>query len=272
MEKVLADERATSAEAVARYWEANAAAWTRLVRGGFDVYRDRLNTPAFLAMLPDVGGLVGLDVGCGEGANTRQLASLGARMTGIDIAASFIEQAALEEARQPLGIDYRLADGTALPFADASLDFATAFMSLMDMHDPAKALSEICRVLRAGGFVQYSILHPCFVPLGRRNVKNGEGRTVAIEISDYFGHDDGAIDSWWFSAMPKADRAEVPPFRIPRFHRTLAEWLNMTARTGLAIEQVGEPRADESLARAEPVVADTRIAPIFLHVRARKAG
>jgi 2-polyprenyl-3-methyl-5-hydroxy-6-metoxy-1,4-benzoquinol methylase len=34
-------------------------------------------------MLPDVNGLSGLDVGCGEGHNTRRLAEHGARMTGI---------------------------------------------------------------------------------------------------------------------------------------------------------------------------------------------
>jgi trans-aconitate methyltransferase len=41
---------------------------------GHDIYRDHLNTPAFFAMLPDVEGLAGLDIGCGEGHNTRLLA------------------------------------------------------------------------------------------------------------------------------------------------------------------------------------------------------
>lgn len=38
------------AEDVARYWETNAEAWSRQSRAGHDVYRDALNTPAFLAM------------------------------------------------------------------------------------------------------------------------------------------------------------------------------------------------------------------------------
>ena len=44
-------------------------------------YRDYLNTPAFFKMLPDVAGLIGLDVGYGEGHNTRLLAELGTQMT-----------------------------------------------------------------------------------------------------------------------------------------------------------------------------------------------
>src|SRR5215831_10133050 len=56
---------------VAEMWEANAETWTRHARTGYDVYRDALNTPAFLAMLPPISGLHGLDVGCGEHARTR---------------------------------------------------------------------------------------------------------------------------------------------------------------------------------------------------------
>lgn len=41
-------------EEVGRYWNHNAVAWTKLARAGYDVYRDRLNTPAFFAMLPEV--------------------------------------------------------------------------------------------------------------------------------------------------------------------------------------------------------------------------
>jgi trans-aconitate methyltransferase len=61
-------------EEVGRPWNENAEVWTQLVRAGYDLYRDGLNTPAFFEMLPDVDGLSGLDVGCGEGHNTRLLA------------------------------------------------------------------------------------------------------------------------------------------------------------------------------------------------------
>src|SRR5579863_4789920 len=120
---------------VARFWEANAENWTRFVRAGYDVYRDKLNTPAFLAMLPDVRGLRGLDIGCGEGANTRKLARLGACMQAIDVAPTFIRHAKATENAAPLGVLYQVADGMELPFASDSFDFATAFMSLMDMAD-----------------------------------------------------------------------------------------------------------------------------------------
>jgi 2-polyprenyl-3-methyl-5-hydroxy-6-metoxy-1,4-benzoquinol methylase len=44
-------------------------------------------------MLPDVEGLEGLDIGCGEGHNTSSLARRGACMTGVDISPTFIRYA-----------------------------------------------------------------------------------------------------------------------------------------------------------------------------------
>src|ERR1043165_2781716 len=92
-----------------RLWNESAESWTRLARAGYDVYRDHLNTPAFFAMLPNVAGLSGLDIGCGEGFNTRLLAERGARMNAIDISPVFISHAQQEETATPRGIAYQVA-------------------------------------------------------------------------------------------------------------------------------------------------------------------
>lgn len=250
---------------VAACWEGNAETWTRQSRAGYDVYRDHNNTPAFLAMLPEVAGLTGLDIGCGEGSNTRLLAARGAVMSAIDIAPTFIRHA--EQAGG--GIAFQLASGTELPFDDACFDFATAFMSLMDMPDHDLALSEAFRVLRPGGFLQFSILHPCFCPPSRRTIRNAEGIVVAVQVADYFAADDGRVEEWHFGAAPAQERAAAP-FRVPRFHRTLSSWMNLLVAARFTIEELGEPMADEAAAAAFPDIADTRVTPLFLHVRARK--
>jgi SAM-dependent methyltransferase len=255
---------------LAAYWEANAETWTRHARSGYDVYRDALNTPAFLAMLPPVSGLRGLDIGCGEGSNTRKLAALGARMHAIDIAPTFIWHARATERTEPLGIVFQVADAVFLPFADRSFDFITAFMSMMDLPDQATALREVRRVLHPGGFLQFSICHPCFDPPHRRVLREADGTARAIEVGGYFEAIDGRVDTWWFGTLPREERDRVAPFRTPRFHRTLSEWVGIIRRAGLVIEQFGEPRASPELAAAVPVVNDTRVAPLFLHIRVRK--
>jgi SAM-dependent methyltransferase len=255
---------------VARYWEANAEIWTRHARAGYDIYRDGLNTPAFLEMLPPVHGLLGIDIGCGEGSNTHELARLGARMSAIDVAPTFIRHACEAERAEPLGIIYLVADATDLPFASGSFDFATAFMSMMDMADQGQALRETARVLRPGSFLQFSILHPCFVPPHRRVLREPDGTTRAIEVGGYFDTIDGRIDTFWMTNAPKEERDQVEPFRVPRFHRTLSGWVELIVEAGLVIERFGEPRVSVEVARAEPVLEDTLVAPIFLHIRAIK--
>lgn len=249
-------------------WEANAEAWTRLSWAGYDVYRDSLNTPAFLAMLPPVAGLSGLDVGCGEGSNTRRVAALGARMAAVDISPTFIRHAAASEREEPLGVDYRVADALALPFADASFDFVVAFMSMMDVGDPLRGLAEAARVLRPGGFVQFSILHPCFAPPHRKVLRDDRGRTAAVAVAEYFATG-GHVEEWSFGSIPEAERADRP-FRVPYVHLTLSQWLNGLNDIGLAIDRLGEPSASAETAARVPDVADTRVAPLFLHVRAVK--
>lgn len=190
--------------AVGQFWNSNADAWTRLSRAGYDVYRDHLNTPAFFEMLPAVDGLSGIDVGCGEGHNTRLLAQRGARMTGIDIADAFIRHAETEEKRTPLGITYRTASAVDLPFSDGAFSFATAFMSFMDIPETERVVAEAFRVIQPGGFLQFSILHPCFNPPHRRTCRDEDQHTFAIEVGDYFVDARGRIDEWTFVTVPQA--------------------------------------------------------------------
>ncbi len=255
---------------VRRYWNANAEVWTRLSRAGYDVYRDHLNTPAFLDMLPDVDGLDGLDVGCGEGANTRLLAQRGARMAAVDIADVFIRHARQSETRAPSGIRYAVASAVDLPYACASFDFVAAFMSLMDVPETESAIGEVFRVLKPGGFLQFSIMHPCYDTAHRRNLRDVDGRTYAYEVGGYFDGLRGQVDEWMFSAVPPEERSALPPFRIPRFTRTLSRWINLLLDTGFTLERLGEPRPDDQMVEAHPNIQDAQVVAYFLILRARK--
>jgi SAM-dependent methyltransferase len=257
-------------EEVGRYWDGNAQAWTELVRAGYDHYRDGLNTPAFFEMLPDVEGLYGLDVGCGEGHNTRLLAERGALMTGIDISETFVRHANEAEGAQALGIDYRLASAVDLPFEAASFDFVTAFMSLMDIPETERVLAEVYRVLEPGGFFQFSIAHPCFDTPHRRNLRDESGYTYAIEVGDYFEGREGEVKEWFFFAAPPDVTGGLTPFRTPVFMRTLSSWLNRLVEAGFGLERFGEPYPGDEAVRGRPGLQDAQVVAYFLHGRVRK--
>lgn len=89
-----------------------------------------------------------LDLGCGQGEFTAELASAGAASVGVEVA-----QAALERAtRAHPELDFRLApiDGP-LPFADGAFDLVWASEVIEHVADTARWLSEVRRVLAPSG-------------------------------------------------------------------------------------------------------------------------
>jgi len=255
---------------VGRCWNANAEVWTKLARAGYDVYRDYLNTPAFFDMLPNVEGLSGLDIGCGEGHNTRLLAGSGARVRAIDVSEVFIRHAQHSEDQHPLSIDYQVASAVELPYPDSAFDFATGFMSFMDIPETERVLAEAYRVLRPGGFLQFSITHPCYDTPHRRNLRDQNGLTYAIEVGGYFRNLQGEITQWLFRSAPPEVKEGLPKFKVPLFTRTVSQWLNLLIESGFHIERVEEPRPSDETVRECPDMQDAQVVAYFLHIRARK--
>lgn len=255
---------------VGEYWDGNAEGWTKLSRMGYDIYRDYVNTPAFLSILPDVNGLKGLDIGCGEGYNTRQVAKKGAAMAAIDISPIFIEQAKGLEEENRLGIEYKIASAVELPFPDGDFDFAIATMSFMDIAETDHAIKEAWRVLKPGGFLQFSIIHPCFHTLEWEWILNANGQPTALKCGDYFRELNGETEEWIFGATPDELKNKMPKFKIPRFMRPLSEWLNSLIDAGFILEKFAEPKADDETIKKYPSQADTQIIAYFLIMRCRK--
>lgn len=259
-----------SADEVAHHWDRNAPVWADQVRRGYDIYRDFWNNPAFSELTGDLSGRDVLDAGCGEGYNTRIFARHGARMTGVDLSDGMLELARAEERRDPLGIRYERASFSDMPvFSDGAFDAVVSTMALMDGPDFPGAMREIARVVRPGGMVAYSILHPCFATRGMDWVRDEQGRAVKFMVADYFD-DSSFVDHWKFSRAPVASGVE--PFGIPRFDRKLEDYLNATIAAGLILERISEPRCPESACAAFPqsFTKWRRHIPLYFHVRARK--
>ena len=260
---------------VAECWDRNADQWTADVRAGFDSYRDLFTWPAFERFVGEVAGLDAIDLGCGEGTNTRRLARAGARMTGVDLSERLIGHARRAEADEPLGIAYRVGSySTRTPFPDASFDLAISTLALMDGADLSGAMREAYRLLRPDGALAFSILHPCHVTPGLRWERDGDGRTTGLVVDRY--HDRTPFtERWRFGDRPSPVNGEAPvePFAVPRFPRTLADWINAITEAGLVVERIEEPVPSEEAISAHPRFARWRDhAAFLLMVRARRPG
>jgi ubiquinone/menaquinone biosynthesis C-methylase UbiE len=92
-----------------------------------------------------------LDVGCGAGVEVVRFARAGARVTGVDIAASAIALARQNLEQQGLSARLDVADGEQLPYPDASFDLVFAHGVVQYTGDDRRMVSEVHRVLRPGG-------------------------------------------------------------------------------------------------------------------------
>lgn len=141
--------------AVSEGWEWQAADWLEWARRpGHDSYWTSTR-PFTFSLLPGAGRAT-LDLGCGEGRLTRDLADAGHQVVGIDASPSLIEHAA---AAHPDGA-YRVADAMRLPFGDDSFDLVVSQHSLQDIDDMPAAVRQASRVLSADGSFVAVIEHP----------------------------------------------------------------------------------------------------------------
>src|SRR5271168_4896129 len=83
-----------------------------------------IETYSALKLIGDVKGKRVLDVACGEGHFTRMVRNAGAaEVLGVDISERMIDLAREQEARQPLGIEYRVEDAKTLGGEAGHADF-----------------------------------------------------------------------------------------------------------------------------------------------------
>ncbi|WP_099021639.1 class I SAM-dependent methyltransferase [Mycolicibacterium palauense] len=117
-------------------------------------WRERVETYSFLNVIGDVTGKKVLDVACGEGHFTRLLCRAGAaQVVGLDISERMITLAREQELRDPLGIEYTVADARSI-VAQQDYDIVVSAWLLVYAQDRAE-LAQMCRGLacrvRPGG-------------------------------------------------------------------------------------------------------------------------
>ena len=118
-------------------------------------WRTAQNSAGFLLARLKSGDSL-LDVGCGPGTITMDLAELVAPgpVVGIDRSKEVIERAReAAAARAQSNLSFEVGDVYKLEFEDSSFDVVYAHQVLQHLSEPTRALVEMRRVLRVGGWL-----------------------------------------------------------------------------------------------------------------------
>jgi demethylmenaquinone methyltransferase / 2-methoxy-6-polyprenyl-1,4-benzoquinol methylase len=116
----------------------------------FSLGQDRAWRQAAARAAGLAGGQTAVDVACGTGAPTRELAASApsATVLGVDFSREMVRRAA--GAPGPVAA-FLVGDALRLPLRDASVDVVTIAFGLRNLPEPGRGLLEFRRVLRPGG-------------------------------------------------------------------------------------------------------------------------
>ena len=162
-----------------------------------------------------------LDLGCGHGFYTDYFRSIGARAVGVDGSGKMIETA---RERYPLSEFYTADITKSLPFENERFDIVFSNQVLMDIENVDFVFSECMRVLKKGGLLYYSIVHPAFY--GGKWVEDEKGYMYAKQTEKYIEPYSSANYFWG---------------ETEHFHRPLSYYLNIAAKHGFVLKWADEP-------------------------------
>ncbi len=127
-------------------------------RGSYEITAEQLApvAPAVADGVEPVSGLSALDLACGTGNETLELARRGARVTGFDGAPRLLEVAAERATADGLAAEWVQGDLTELPFADDSFRIVTSVFGLIFTSSPRDSAQEIRRVIEPEGRIAFT--------------------------------------------------------------------------------------------------------------------
>jgi SAM-dependent methyltransferase len=204
-------------------WSESAQAWVDVIGVDGDWGRRYVLDAPMLARTQGRSFRRAVDIGCGEGRFCRMLALEGIHCVGIDPTRALIERA---QQLHPEG-DYRVEPAEQLSLADASVDLAVAYLSLIDIDDLAAAIGEAHRVLRAGGTLLIANL------TGFNTAAVAQGWTREADGSRRF-----SIDHY---LQVRTVWVEWRGIRIKNWHRPMQSYMQALLNAGFSLRHFSEP-------------------------------
>lgn len=210
--------------------------------------------PALRALLPPMGGLRVLDLGCGFGWFCRFAAGRGAtRVLGIDVSGNMLGRARAMTRHE--AVSYRRADAETLDLPEAPFDLVYSSLTLHYVEHLDALLATLRRALVPGGALIVSVEHPIYTAPRRPGWSaDAEGRMT------------WPIDSYQMEGPRSTDWLARG---VIKQHRTIGTYVRMLVGLGFTLTHLEEWGPTEAQVAARPALAEERERPMFLLLAAR---
>lgn len=230
-------------ERIREQWENNAEAFSRLIDGVGTPHHRMILNPCVERLLGDVKDKRLLDAGCGEGYLARYYAKKGAIVTAIDLSQRLIDVSRQLAEEDAVSVDYRVDNVCHIESVhNAEFDLVLSNLVLLNVPCLNEAMMEFHRVLKAGGFLVFSIVHPAFNfygpgswQMGEKNPDTNRREGIFFKVDRYFEEEE--YEHYW---KTKDDKKFPEP--ISFFHRTLSTYLNSLVSAGFSLVEFAEPQ------------------------------
>ncbi|MFW9909177.1 MAG: class I SAM-dependent methyltransferase [Candidatus Thorarchaeota archaeon] len=247
-------------------WEANAQAFADLISNKGTPHHQRILNPCIEKLLGDVQGKSMLDAGCGEGYLSRFYAQKGAIVTGVDFSENLIEIA--REKSKDTSVSFQVGNICDLEgFSESVFDVVLCNLVLLNVSCLSESMNEFNRILKHGGTLVFSIVHPAFNfygpgswEMGEKDPDTSRRKGLFFKVDDYM--DEKEYERYW----QKRDGERFPQ-PITFYHRTISTYVNALVNSSFQIEVMDEPvpnTSDDFFEREQRV-------PFFLVFKARKS-
>jgi ubiquinone/menaquinone biosynthesis C-methylase UbiE len=136
---------------VAAHWDRRAAHFDEDFGHSIKTDAERAAWDRILDVVVPGGALDALDVGCGTGFLSLELAARGHGVVGIDLAPAMLQTARDKAAARGLAVRFETADAEQLPYPARSFDLVISRHVLWTLPNPQAAIADWLRVLRPHG-------------------------------------------------------------------------------------------------------------------------
>lgn len=234
-----------------------------LLRSGAQKSHVFIEKPAMHSLLPDLKGKTVLCVGCGTGEECGELLARGAKAYGFDISERSVQ---LAREAFPAAILQVLDMHELESYSTDQFDFIYSSLTVHYSEYPGAVLSQLHRILKPGGMMQFSVVHPIKWAAEVKRDTNDENKKAFL-----MGYDTYQVPAHVYGDYLNVTKVTQKPQNYPEityWNRPISDYIRVIREANFKLVDFVEPKTSAETDQLDPEYAaiHTRIPQFMIFV------